>query len=304
MPTNQSKLHLDKLLSNVSRKYMNQEYHAMQVFPQVLVSKTTDQYRTYTRNWRIPHTERAPSALAREWDFDISNASFEIKKNSIKGYIADEEAMDDDLGTLRADMTEELTDVIHRKIEYDWAQLFTSTNWSQNVSLTSAQVWTAQTTASNPIPVIDTATSVIAANSGYMPNVMVMPRDSYVACKNHTSVLDRVKYTSIEIGPEILKGLFDLKGEMFIARASYDTSAEGVTDSIDYLFPNNYVFLGYKPSKATRFKPSCGYTFIRRVPGVKRWRVEERESEAIEVTVEFQPAVVSPLAGYLIKDTI
>lgn len=304
MPTAKNKLHIDQLLSNVSRKYMNQEYIAMQVFPQVEVGKSSDKYRTYTRNWRVPETLRAKSALAREWEFDISTASFNLEKHSLKGYVADEDVLDYDAGNYRADLTEELTDTIYRRCEIDFAQLFTSTNWTQNVSLAAANAFSANTTVSNPIPVIDTATSVIMQNSGYAPNYMIMPRDTYVACKSHVSILDRVKYTSIDIGPEILKGLFDLKGDMYIAKASYDTAAEGLADSIAYVFPNNYVFLGYKPPKASLFKPSAGYTFIRRQPAVKRWREEEREAEAIECTIEFQPAVVSPLAGYLIIDTI
>jgi hypothetical protein len=298
-----NKLHIDKLLSNVSRKYMNQEYIAFQAWPMVMVEKDSDKYRTYTRNWRIPQTLRANGGLAREWDFDISTASYLLEKHSLKGYVTDDDVINYDAADYRADMTEELTDAIYRKVEYDFAQQFTHTAFSQYVSLAATAAFAQNTTLSDPIPVFDTATSVISQNSGYKPNYAIISRDSFVAMKNHISILDRVKYTSSEMSENIIKGLIGVP-QLFVANASYDTAHEGLTDSISYIFPNNYCFMGYKPPKPSALKPSSGYIFVSRQPGVKRWRVEEREAEAIEVTVKYDPVVVSPLSAYLIKDTV
>lgn len=298
-----NQLHVDQLLSNVSVKYSNVEYIADKVFPVLPVKKDSDLYRIYTRNFRIPETKRASKGVAREWDFDVSTASYLLEEHALKNYVGDEEGDNYDLGDLRADMTEELTDAILRMREKKVADLFNTTgSWSLNVSLATANLFSANTTVSNPIPVFDTGATTVIKNSGYKPNFGILPRDAYVACKNHVSVLDRVKYTSSDMTPAMLQGLFDLE-ELLIPNSVYDSAALGLADSIGNIFPN-MAFLGWKPSSPGPMKPSCGYIFEKAVPRVRRWRVEERKAEAIEVQLKFQPKIVASLTGYLINGPV
>lgn len=295
-----NQLHVDTLLSNVSLKYRNNDYIADKVFPFVDVKKTSDLYRVYDRNFRIPETARANRATAREHEWEVSSASYLLQRQSLKGYVSDTDADNYDLSDLRADTTEELTDVILRKMEKDVADLFTSTNWSLNVSLAAGAAFSANTTTSNPIPVVDTAGSTIIANTGMRPNFGVLPRAGFVAAKNHVSVLDRTKYTSANMDIKILQGLFGLE-ELLVPNAANDTSALGATASIAAIWGDN-MFVGYKPASAGPRQASSGYIFKKSVPMVKRWRVEERESDAIEVNMEYQAKVVASLSGYLIID--
>jgi len=297
----QSNLHVDRLLSQISVKYRNTECIATEVFPIVPVNKESDLYRIYTRNFRIPYTKRANKGLSREHQFEVSTASYFLEKHALKDYISDDDMMNYDNADLRLDTTEELTDKIDQRMEKSVADLFTSTNWSLGVSLTSAQQWSANTTASNPIPLMDTATTTILHNSGYRSNFSIIPRDAFVAAKNHVSLLDRTKYTSREMTPAIMEGLFDV-GKILIPNAIHDTSAEGQTESIAPLWGDN-VFVGYRAPRPSPKLPSAGYIFQRNKPAVKRWRVEERESEAIEVNKQYQAKIVASLTGYLIRDT-
>jgi len=292
-----NQLHVDQLLSNVSVKYSNSEYIADQVFPTLPVKKDSDLYRVYTRNFRIPETKRASKGVAREWDFEVSSSSYLLEEHALKNYIGDEEADNYDIGDLRADMTEELTDAILRMKEKKIADLFTKTSWSLNVSLAAANAFGQNTTVSNPIPVFDTGASTVIANSGYKPNFGILPRAGFVSCKSHVSILDRVKYTSAEMTPVMLQGLFDLE-QLLIPNSVYDSSAEGVADAITAIYTN--AFLGWKPATPGPMKPSCGYIFEKAVPRVRRWRVEERKAEAVEVQIKFQPKIVASLTGYLI----
>jgi len=295
-----SQQHVDQLLSQVSVKYSPSGLIGMQVFPEVPVKKDSDLYRIYTRNFRIPETKRANKAVAREHQFEVTTASYSLEYHALKDYVSDNDADNYDVADLRADTTEELTEKILLRLEKTVADLFTSTNWSLNVSLAAANAFSANTTVSNPIPVFDTAATTILNNGGFKPNFAVIPRDGFVAIKNHMSVLDRTKYTSSDMTPEMLKGLFDLE-DILIANGSYDTAAEGVASSISQIWPD-HCFVGYKPERASPLKPSSGYVFRRATPMVRRWRVEERESEAIEVQMKYQPKVVASLSGYLIKD--
>lgn len=302
MPTNVNSIHIDTLLSSISIKYRNTNFIAMEVFPELPVKKTSDLYRVYDRNFRLPETLRANRGKAREHTFEVSTGQYILAKHALKDYVSDTDADNYDLADLRADTTEELTDKILLRVEKSVADLFTSTSWSQNVSLSAAQQWSADTTTSNPIPQMDTAGLVVMEQSGFAKNIGIVPMRAMLAAKNHTSIIDRIKYTSIDITPQMLAGLFDLP-KMLVPGAVVDTSANGVASSITPVWGDN-VFVGYRAERPSPLKPSAGYVFRKSAPMVKRWRVEERESDAIEVGMEFQAKVVASLAGYLIKDVL
>ena len=297
-----STIHVDKLLSNISVKYRTTELIADRVFPMVPVQKDSDLYRIYTRQFRLPETRRANRGLANEHQFEVTTSSYLLEQHALKDYVSDDDAMNYDISDLRADTVEELTDTILRRMEKSVADLFTTTNWSLNVSLAAANAWNANTTVSNPIPVMDTAATTVINESGFKPNFGILPRDGFVAAKNHVSVLDRTKYVSSEMTPAMLAGLFDLP-ELLIANGAYDTAAEGQAASIQQFY-GDVAFVGYKPARPSPKAPSSGYIFMQNVPAVRRWRVEERKSEAIEVEKKYQAKVVASLSGYLIKDIV
>lgn len=295
-------VHTDKLLSDISVKYSNTEYIADRVFPVVSVEKNSDLYRIYTRDFRIPETNRASKAVAREFSFEVTTASYTLQWNALKDYVPDNLAQNYDIFSLRADTVMNLTDAILRKREKMVADLFTITSFSLNVSLSTAQAFDATTTA-NPIPIFDTAATTIIGNTGQTPNFAILPRSTFVAIKNNTNVLDRVKYTSRDITQTIIGGLLDVP-EILMPNAQYDSSLPGLTDVVASIWQQDNCFLGFKPANPGPLVPSVGYHFQKARPLVKRWRDEERESEAIEVNMEFVPKVVASLSGYFIRDTL
>lgn len=297
-----NQIHVDKALSQISIKYKNDNFIAREVFPELMVKNESDKYFIYDRDFRLPETARANKAEAREHSFQLSTASYLLEEHALKDYVSDRDANNYDLATLRADTVEELTNKILLRLEKSVADLFTSTSWSQNVSLTAAQQWSLDTITSNPIPLMDTAATTVIDNSGYAPNIGIIPHKAMVAAKNHTSVIDRIKYTNVNITSSMLAGLFDIE-KLVVPKAVIDSSAEGVAASIGDVWGDN-VFLGYRALSASPLKPSAGYVFRSSKPLVKRWREESRSSEAIEVGMLYQPKVVASLAGYLIKDVL
>jgi len=295
-----NKIHQDKALSQISIKYRNKSFIAMEVFPEMAVKNESDKYYIYDRDFRLPETARANKAEAKEHSFDLSTASYVLEEHALKDYVSDRDAKNYDLPSMRADVTEELTDKILLRLEKSVADLFTSTSWSQNVSLSAAQQWSLDTTTSNPIPLMDTAATTVIDNSGYEPNIGIIPHKAMINAKNHSSIIDRIKYTNVNVTEQMLAGLFDLP-KLLVPKAVIDSSAEGVAASIGDVWGDN-VFVGYRAERPSPLKPSAGYVFRSSKPLVKRWRVEERESEAIEVGMLYQAKVVASLAGYLIKD--
>lgn len=294
-----SQLHVNKLLSNVSVQYRNEEYIWDKVFPQVPVTKDTDLYRVYDRNFKIPETRRAPKGVAREHTFEFSNSSYALEQHALKDYVGVDEEEQNDMGSLQVDTTESLTDAIYRRIELSLAALFTTTNWSLNVSLAAASAFSMNTTTSDPVRVYDTAASTIIANSGKTPNMAILPRAGFLDVKNHVSVLDRVKYTSSEVSKNMIQALIGI-AELHVPVSIYDTAADGVAFSGSAFFTNSFV--GWKPAGGGGLKtPSAGYMFMGRQPRVRSWFDQERNATAIEVEVKYQPKVVASLTGYLIN---
>lgn len=297
-----NQLHVNQLLSNVSVQYKNSSYIAEKVFPTVPVMKDSDLYRIYERNFKIPDTVRAEKGVAKEFSFDVSTSSFNLAQHALKDYVGTNESDNYDQGSLDVDTTEVLTDAILRRLELSVAQLFTTTSWSLNVSLAAANAFNANTTVSDPVPVFDTAATVVIANTGMVPNYGILPRDGFVACKNHISVLDRVKYTSSEVSQNMLAALFGVS-ELHVPTAQYDTTAEGLTPTLSNFY-GDVAFVGYKPSSPGLKQASAGYIFMKNVPRVRTWFDDERNAKAIEVQINFVAKVVASLAGYLIKDIV
>lgn len=298
---NINKIHEDRLLTNVSIQYKNSDYIAGEICPVLRVQNDTDKYRIYVRDFRLPETIRRDGAEAREHDFDLTTASYTLVEHALKSKVTDRQARNYDLASLQADTTEDLTDAIMLRKEKAVADLFTSTSFSLNVSLAAAGQFSLNTTTSNPIPVFDTATTVVLANSGFLPNVAVMNRTDMVNQKNHTSVAERVKYTSANITKETLQGLYDIP-MIKIGIAQIDTAAEGITDSIGSVWSDNIGVMYVAPSPSPR-RPSALYCFQAEQQQVRRWRDEKLKAEWIEVSVDFDAKVVASLASYLIKDT-
>src|SRR3990167_7757354 len=253
-----NQVHVDILLSNISIKHTNESYVAMEIFPEVAVKKTSDLYRVYQRNFRLPHTLRADGAEAQEHSFDVSTASYLLERHSLKDHVSDTKAQNYDMADLRAETTEELTDVILRRMENSAATLITTTSWSQNLSLAATAAWNATTTL-DPITHTDTGTTTIVNNSGKQPNIIAMGLGAWQALKNNAQILDRVKHTSAEVTEAMLAALIGVD-KLVVSKQSQDTSALGAAESISAMW-NDAVLLAYRADRPGPLKPSAGYIF-------------------------------------------
>ena|SRR3990167_252754 len=298
-----NQLHVNRPLSNVSVKYRNNEFIAMDVLPPVEVKKTSDSYFVFANDFRIPATIRANKGLAAEHFWEMSTATYVLEKHALKEYISNDDKENYDAGSLEVDTVEELTDKILMRHELSVAALFTTTSFSLNVSLAATGAWNSNSTVSDPVPVFQTGATEVIGNAGLRPNFVIIPRDGYVAFQNHISVLDRVKYTNIGVTESIIKGLLEVE-TVFQPIAMYDSSARGATTTMVSIWNNDIALIGYKENRPRPKSPCVGYTFRRGANSVKKWRVEERDSDAIEVGIDYVPKIVASLAAFLIKDTV
>lgn len=305
-----SQIHRDKPLENISVAYKNSELIADRLSPRVNVKHETDLYYVYDRNsLTLPETLRANGAPAKEATWDVSTGSYALTKHALKHLVTDDDRKNSDNAIkLDVDATEFLTEKILMRKEVDLATLITTpANWANTTSLTSTFAWSANTTLSNPITFVDSACSVIGLNSGKTPNVVAINLPTFNAAKEHTSIVDRLKYTSADsVSESLLARLFNVN-EVLVGRGIRNTAEEGLADSLSWIW-TDVAFVAYVERNPGLKKVSALYTISQAESGnpyyVKRWREEELEGDYIEVDTKYQHKVISSACAYLIVNTV
>lgn len=305
-----SQLHRNKMLENVSVAYTPQGYIADLLSPKMMVEKESDQYYVYSKDTMgLPETIRADGAESNRASFNLSTATYNLEFHGIHEDITDRQLRNVDKAIkLESDVTEFLTNIVLLRRELDLQAIVqTATNWANATSLTSTLAWSANTTTSNPITFVDSATSVVLLNSSKRPNRMVMNDVVFNHVKEHTSIVDRIKYTSADsVSPQMVARLFRIEN-ILIPEVSYNTADEGLADSMTRVW-NDTVWLGYvEPSPGLK-KVSALTTFWQNQTGVpyavKKWREEKIESTRIEVNAGFQNKILASDCAYIIVDTV
>jgi hypothetical protein len=297
-----NQIHQNKPLEGISVAYKNAEYIADKLAPVYPVAHESDTYYVYSKDTlRLPETLRAVGAEAHEGDWNVSTASYLMDEHALKHLVADRQRENADPALdLDVDATEYLTDRILFRREKALIDLVQNNgSWANEMSLAATNTWSLQTTVSNPIPMMDTATAVILQNTGKKPNVCLLSLVGFNAAKENMNITDRVKYTSADSVTEAMLGkLFGIP-EVMVSRATQNTSDEGLADSMAFLM-TDCAWVGYVEKTPGLRKASALYTFVKGPTPmqVKKYRVEERDGDMIEVSSKFVHKIVASDCGF------
>lgn len=307
-----SQIYVNKPLSNISLAYKSERLVADILAPRVPVAQETGLFYVYTKDSLIvPNTGRANGASANESTFYASTQSYALQTHALKDIVTDRDRDNADPEIkLDIDTTQDLTQKILLRKEVDLANLCgTAANWANQTSLTSTFAWSANTTLSNPIAFVDSASAAIALQSGMLPNTVVLDHRTFNAAKEHTSITDRIKYTSPDsITAPMLAKLFNVD-RVLVAGGIRNTGQELVITSTSQAFIwTDMAFVAYVAPSPSLKTPSALYQLTKNEFGnpykVKKWREEEREGDFIEVQTMYQHKVVASDAAYLIINTV
>ena len=298
-------VHVDAVLSGVSIRYANEEMIADQVMPVVPVKKESDKYYIYTRAWKLPQSQRAAGAEANEVEWNVSTDTYQCEEYALKDLIPDRvrDNADNPLD-MDVDTTENLNELIQLGREKRVADIaFASgTYGSQTSALAGANRWD-DYAGSDPIGDVETAKATVHAASGKSPNVMVMGYQVFLKLKHHPDILERIKYTQRgQVTADLLAALFEVE-RLIIGKALYDTTQEGVAESLSYIWGKSVALLYSQPSPGLK-KVSFGYQFQSRGFRTKKWRVEGRDGDFIETGEIRDEKVVAASCGYLYTTVI
>ena len=300
-------VHVNALLTNISIAYVQAEaaFVSGQVFPVIPVQKQSDYYMSYDKeDWlRSKAQKRAPGA-------ESAGGGFKIKTDNT--YFCDVWAYHQDVDdqtranvdaplNLDRDATENVTRQMLLAREIDWVSTFlVNSVWGSNV--TPNPRWDAA--SSYPIADVQTGVDLVESNTGYRPNTLVVTPDVFRVLKSHSTILDRIKYTQRGVvTTDLLASLFEVQ-KVLVVRAVVDATKEGQLSNPDYLASNKALLVYAEPAPGI-MKPSGGYTFswtglLGGSAGarVKRFRLEQLESDCIEVEAAWDHSLIATDLGY------
>lgn len=307
-----SQLHRNRPLENLSVAYTAVDLIADQLAPKFPVKHESDTYYVYAKDTlSLPETIRADGAESNQATFNLTTASYQLTEHALHDDVTDRQKDNADAPIKpEQDVTEDLTRKILLRREVDLALIVqTPTNWGNVTSLTSTLAWSANTTLSNPITLLDSVSSAITQQSGRVPNTLVLPYPSFLAAKEHVSVVDRVKFTSADsVTPALLGTLFGVE-KVLVAKGVRNTGDEGLTETttaMNFIWTDTAFYAYIEPTPKLKMVSALS-TFWSSAFGspymVKKWREEKLSADRIEVSAMFQHKVLASDAAALIVNT-
>lgn len=315
-------VHVNKPLTNISIAYAQDQsaFVADKVFPNVPVQMQSDRYYVIPRGYfnRDEMKKRAPSTEAARGHYTVDNTPT---------YFCDEWAWAHDIPDPRRansdsplDPDREAAEICASKAlirrESSWAAAYMATSvWTTDITGVAGVPGASQTKqwnddASDPIKDVRTGVRTILASTGKKPNTLVLGFDVFNALQDHPEIVDRVKYGQMPGSPAIaetaeLAAIFKIP-RVFVMESIVNAGVEGQADSHSFIGGGKSALLCFSAPSPSLMTATAGYTFSwtgrfgASAMGwrIKRYRVEEVESDRVEVQMAFTHKVVAADLGY------
>lgn len=305
-------VHVNKPLTNISIGYMQKarNFVAARVFPNVPVTKQGDRYFTYAKDdfFRDEMKERAPGTESAGSGYTVDNTPTYFAKVWALHKDLDDQTRanyDDPLSPDR-DATNFLTQKGLIRREKLWVNSYFKTGvWGVDLTGVSGTPGAGQfkqwdQAGSTPVSDVQKQRIRIAETTGYMPNKLVIGPYVWLALSQHAEILDRIKYTQRgQITLDLLASLFDVD-EVLVPFGTENTAIEGAAGSYSFI-TGKHALLVYAAPAPSLMEPTGGYTFSwtgwfgagPEGNRIKRFRMEELESDRVEIQMAFDMKLVS-----------
>jgi hypothetical protein len=309
-----SQVHVDAALTNLAVGYRNPAFISDELAPIVPVRKQFDRYFIYDSEreaFRASDDRRAPGAEANEVDFALSTDSYHCEDHALTSVIPDEERDNADPPIQpNIDRTEFLRDKIDLNKEIELAALLTDDAViTQSETLSGDDQWS-DFANSDPVAAVEAKKAAVIEAVQTMPNTLVLPYEVYAKVRVHPAVVDRAKFTTLNvIGPGLLAQIFDVE-RVLVPRALVNTAPPGQAASMAFVWGKD-ALLCHVPSRPALKTIAVAATFqwtgaAGSLAGnsVEMWREDRRKSDVIRVQRYYDQKAIAPGAAYLWKAAV
>lgn len=302
---------VDKILSQFSQMYRNEEYINEQIAPPMKVKEKTGKYAKYgTENLRVYANQlvRAPGTRARTMNYSVSQGSYSCEERSLEKLVPDEFANNqDDPYDAKRDATQILMDIIWGNQELALATAMSNTSiMTRNLTLSGTDQWS-DFVNSDPLDDIDVGIQSVRGATGKRPNTAAMSYKVFAKLKQHPDIREQLKYTNNGQLSDLqlsgfLKDFFNLK-KIFVGTAVADTAVEGQTASIDDIWGKHF-WLMYQTDRPTLMQATFAYTFFDVPRTVDTYREEPKVSDVVRQRYSYDQNLMDVNLCYFLKNVI
>ena len=189
-------LHVDQFLTNMSVKYMNEELIADKVLPIVSVNKRSNKYPVYRKRdgFRLVDASIGPKSQANEMDWEVGSDNYSVNDYALADYVPLEDIDNADVPLMpRADTNDIINEWLRLGREVRVAKLiFNGGTYpdGNKKDLSAATQWGAD--GDNPIDDVQTAVERCFMRA----NKLVFGHEAWIKFRALPEVLDAVKSSS------------------------------------------------------------------------------------------------------------
>ncbi|HNX10007.1 MAG TPA: hypothetical protein PKL29_07820 [Methanothrix sp.] len=308
-----SDVHVNRLLGNISVATVLKAtmFVAADLAPVVPVEFKSDRYAVYDKgDWL--RDEALPRAAGTEsagggWDIDTT-PNYSCIRYSFHKDVDDETANNSERPIdMDRDATKFVTQKMLLKRERVVMASFLNTGiWANErsgiaSSPTASQFIQWDLANSHPLVNVEAWKELIGSVTGFDPNVMLLSPNVLACLKNHADIKDCIKYTSKGVvTTDLLAELFGVD-KVIVPKAVVNTASKGASNAVARVVTNK-VWLGYAAPEPSLMAPTAAYIFAwtglfgnsKIGTRIKKFRIEEIESERIEGDICFDAKVVAP----------
>lgn len=294
---------VDPVLTQVARGYRNPAYVGDALFPRVPVGARGGRIIEFGKeSFRLYNTARAPGSKVAVAQFGYTGQAYALTDHALSGLVPIEH-MEDASQTPGIDLgsgaVRFVQDIIALRLEYDQATVARTAGTyaaSNKATLSGTSQWSHA--SSLPIAAIEAAKEVIRGKIGMRPNTLLLGAPAFAALKQHSTVVDRIKYTGRDSAtPELLASLLGLQ-RVVVGDAIY-VDADGNT--VDVWGKDAILAFTNIAPLASMGAPSYGYTYqMRNYPVVETAYYDNtHRSWLYPVADSIAPVIAGAEAGFL-----
>lgn len=307
-----SDVHVDAALSNISTGYKNSGYIADTIFPVVPVTKQSDKYFEWTKDfWFRNYVQlRAPGDNYPEGGLELSTASYFADIYHLAFPINDEEVKNQDEAVeLEITGAEWLADqfMLNREAKMV-ADFFKTGVWGTDKTLSGTDQWS-DFANSDPEGDVILASQTIQKSTAAKITHTVMGKEVRDILGQHPLLLEKYKYTSAaNLNDEQIAAALGVP-RLTVGEVIDNTAQEGATFSGEYMWGKSVMFLHVASSPGKRV-PTAGYTFIWKLNGddllvsIENVREASRDRDLLKGKHAFDQKAVGTDLGYFLATAV
>ena len=139
------------------------------------------------------------------------------------------------------------------------------------------------------------------------PNILILGTDSFLAIKEHASLIDKMKYSQLGIVTEdLISAMISTKNnkiDVFVGKGMYQNTADVLVDLWGDVAILAYVSKG-AAGRRSKYYSSFGYNFVMNgYPMAARRQTDYGLTTGVMAAHMYKPYIVSALCGYLYTNT-